>query len=660
MGRFGSHADFVTPLASRGSRVVVLGIECGGTRTVALAADSALVPVLRLESGPANLRLVSDAHLIAQFQHLRDHLPQVSAVGVGMAGVRGAADIRRVAAVLEIVWPGLPHAVDHDLQSALAAADLGDRSRRNPVDGRVIVLSGTGSCCFGRGPRGRTAKVGGWGHWLGDRGSGYDIAHSALRQAIGELDRTGRWNAFGKAVLRQLQLNEPDDLIAWMQSAGKDAIARLATEVFAAASRGDAGPKAVLNDMSALLAVDAVACARRLMPSGGSVAFTLTGSVLLRQERFASSVRRQIRAEWPGARVTPLERESVWGAVSMALNALAASTPEAPKGRPTFSAKTERASEPGSADAEHPWVPESPRLSPTEQRNPRSKGLDRMPLSQALNCLWREEARGMRALASQHRQVEWLIRRVVRAFRNGGRLYYVGAGTSGRLGVLDASECPPTFRTPPDWVQGIIAGGPGALHSAVEGAEDDGPAGGRAIQCRGVGPQDVVVGIAASGRTPFVWGALAAARDGGAATALITFNPGLSFAGGWRPDCVIAPETGPEVVTGSTRLKAGTATKLILNAVTTLAMVRLVKVMDNLMVDLNASNAKLRDRALRIVTELSGADRESARVQLEARAGSVRAAVSELLRRRKQRSARLRHPVRQPAGVPLEFERPLR
>jgi N-acetylmuramic acid 6-phosphate etherase len=231
-----------------------------------------------------------------------------------------------------------------------------------------------------------------------------------------------------------------------------------------------------------------------------------------------------------------------------------------------------------------------------------------MTLSKALDCFWSEERLAMEALNSApvRRSVMALVRSVEAAFRNGGRLIYVGAGTSGRLGVLDASECPPTFRTPPEWVQGIMAGGVTALHSAVEGAEDDTAAGARAVDGRKVSSRDVVVGIAASGRTPFVWGALDAARKAGAKTGLITLNPRLSFRGGWKPDHVIAVETGPEVITGSTRLKAGTATKLILNAVTSLSMVRLGKVMDNLMVDLNPSNAKLRDRAARMVMELTG------------------------------------------------------
>jgi N-acetylmuramic acid 6-phosphate etherase len=195
---------------------------------------------------------------------------------------------------------------------------------------------------------------------------------------------------------------------------------------------------------------------------------------------------------------------------------------------------------------------------------------------------------------------------VARAFKSGGRLFYFGAGTSGRLGVLDASECPPTFRTDPKLVQGIIAGGDSALRRAVEGAEDDALAGAREIRVRRITARDVVVGIAASGTTRFVWGALGEAKRRRAATMLVCFNPHLVIPRALRPDVVIAPDLGPEVLTGSTRLKAGTATKLVLNILTTLAMVRLGKVASNLMVDVNPSNAKLRTRAVRIVQELTG------------------------------------------------------
>jgi len=272
----------------------------------------------------------------------------------------------------------------------------------------------------------------------------------------------------------------------------------------------------------------------------------------------------------------------------------------------------------------------SPRLSPTEQRNPRSLNLDRMSVAAAVELMLREEAKVTRALLAKKHVITRAVTMVVRAFRRGGRLFYIGAGTSGRLGVLDASECPPTFRVPPTMVQGIIAGGEVALRNAVEGAEDDAAAGVREITSRRIGARDVVVGIAASGTTKFVWGALGEARRRRAATMLVCFNPYLAIPRGLRPDLVIAPDLGPEVLTGSTRLKAGTATKLVLNLLSTLAMVRIGKVASNLMVDVNASNAKLRFRAVRMVRELTGADETAATQALEKSGWVVRAACRRL------------------------------
>lgn len=252
-------------------------------------------------------------------------------------------------------------------------------------------------------------------------------------------------------------------------------------------------------------------------------------------------------------------------------------------------------------------VVQSSRPSPTEQRNPRSMNLDKLGVRAAISLMLKEEARIPRVLLGEASRIERVVRAVVRAFKRGGRLFYVGAGTSGRLGVLDASECPPTFSTPPDMVQGIIAGGRQALWSSVEGAEDDIAAGEREIELHGVRARDVVIGIAASGTTPLVWGALGAAKCRGATTVLVCFNPYLRIPRLLRPAIILAPNLGPELLTGSTRLKAGTATKLLLNLFTTLAMVRLGKVRSNLMIDLKPSNAKLRDRAVRIVCDLTGA-----------------------------------------------------
>lgn len=258
--------------------------------------------------------------------------------------------------------------------------------------------------------------------------------------------------------------------------------------------------------------------------------------------------------------------------------------------------------------------------------------LDKLPLADAIGLMLREDAKIPGAILKERMRIERAVRLIVRAFRREGRLIYVGAGTSGRLGVLDASECPPTFRTPPEMVQGIIAGGQTALWEAVEGAEDDPQAGARAVAFCGVGRRDVVVGIAASGRTPFVWGALGEAKRRGATTILLCFNPLLKIRRADRPALVIAPHIGPEILTGSTRLKAGTATKLILNIFTTLAMVRLGKVLGNLMIDVKASNAKLRDRAARITQQLTGADYDAARTALERSNWEIKKACARLRR----------------------------
>jgi N-acetylmuramic acid 6-phosphate etherase len=325
----------------------------------------------------------------------------------------------------------------------------------------------------------------------------------------------------------------------------------------------------------------------------------------LNQPGFARRVRARLLQLWPGANVTSLRRESVYGALELARKHF---------GGHAWMAKLQQ------IDAQAPGaviIPSSRALSPTEQRNPRSMKLDRLSLARAITLMIEEESKVGRALLKEKGKIERAIDLVVGAMRRGGRLFYVGAGTSGRLGILDAVECPPTFRVSADSVQGILAGGPSAIWKSVEGAEDNAAAGSAAIDGRGITRRDVVIGIAASGRTPFVWGALAAARRRGAKTVLICFNPYLEISSVSRPDLVIAPNVGPEVLTGSTRLKAGTATKVMLNTITTLAMVRFGKVAGNLMIDLNASNRKLRDRAVRIVQAVTGADANAAQAALE-------------------------------------------
>lgn len=257
--------------------------------------------------------------------------------------------------------------------------------------------------------------------------------------------------------------------------------------------------------------------------------------------------------------------------------------------------------------------------------------LDKMPLESAIRLMLTEESRVPVKLLAIRRQLGRAVRLIVKGFQRGGRLFYVGAGTSGRLGMLDASECPPTFRTPRDMVQGIIAGGPKALRQSVEGAEDDAGAGADAIKLHNIKAKDVIVGISASGTAPFVWGALGEGRRRRATTILLCFNPHLQVHGSVQPTLCLAADLGPEVLTGSTRLKAGTATKLVLNLFSTLAMVQLGKVRSNLMIDLNPSNRKLRKRAVRIVQELTGVTQDLAKRNLERSHWVVKQAVTGLL-----------------------------
>jgi len=261
----------------------------------------------------------------------------------------------------------------------------------------------------------------------------------------------------------------------------------------------------------------------------------------------------------------------------------------------------------------------------TEQRLPESMNLDAMSVAEAVALMSEQNRVAVEAVAAVEPAIVAAVALVVASQRAGGRLIYFGAGTSGRLGVLDASECPPTFRTDPEQVQGVIAGGEAAMFRSQEGADDSADDGARIVNEKAVGPRDVVFGIAAGGTTPFVHGALRRAAERGAKTVFLSCAQAVPN----EPtvDVVIRPLTGPEVITGSTRLKAGTATKLVLNAVTSIAMVQLGKVHENLMVDFRASNAKLRDRAVRFVCALTGVDRKTAESLLQRADGHVKVAV---------------------------------
>jgi N-acetylmuramic acid 6-phosphate etherase len=262
----------------------------------------------------------------------------------------------------------------------------------------------------------------------------------------------------------------------------------------------------------------------------------------------------------------------------------------------------------------------------TEHRNPRSANIDLASPLEIVDIMNAEDRLVPDAVATQREQIAQGIALIEQAFRRGGRLFYAGAGTSGRLGILDASECPPTFGSEPALVQGIIAGGVEAVFRAQEGAEDSPEGGAQAVDAHGIRAGDVLFGIAASGTTPFVRGALTRAKALGATAGLIACTP-IDAAFAATLDVTIIPVTGPEVVTGSTRLKAGTATKLVLNMLTTGAMIRVGKTFGNLMIDLKATNLKLVDRSERILMEVCDISRDEARALMARSGGRVKQAI---------------------------------
>jgi N-acetylmuramic acid 6-phosphate etherase len=264
-------------------------------------------------------------------------------------------------------------------------------------------------------------------------------------------------------------------------------------------------------------------------------------------------------------------------------------------------------------------------LPVTEQENPRTRGLSELPTEEIVLLMNDEDARVAEAVRLVLPDVARVVDAVVERLRAGGRLFYVGTGTSGRLGVLDASECPPTFGVEPETVQGIIAGGYEALYRAVEASEDDRDAGARDAEARGVNGSDALVGLAASGRTPYTIGAVDFARRAGAFTAAVTCAPGSPITS--AAEVSIVPVVGPEAVAGSTRLKAGTAQKMVLNMISTAAMTRLGYVTGNRMTNMRARNSKLHARSLRILAAESGLEEGAAAEALERAGGDLRVAL---------------------------------
>jgi N-acetylmuramic acid 6-phosphate etherase len=503
----------------------------------------------------------------------------------------GANDRHSLEMLCAQIWPSAKLVAGSDRDSGLAAA-LGRG------DG-IAVNAGTGASVTGR--RGdRIEKAGGWGHILGDAGGGYFLSLQALRLILREYDLHRAEAQFTASILRALSLNSRDELVRWAQTADKMEIATLSPVVFEAARNGDPNVIRIIEEGAEVLTEYVEAVVSRLGLLAPKV--VLLGGLFQRDSLYVAAFRRKLKKNLSDARVGMSEQSPEFGAAW-----LAAELDE----RKTFSFETP------SSEVENLAI------ALTEQRNPLSEGLEKLSSRELVELFVDEEKSVQEALRKEVGTLARGIEIVTKALRMGGRLFYVGAGTSGRLGVLDASEIPPTFGAPSEMVQGIVAGGVSALHRSIEGAEDEPGGGALAIDERGVTGADIVCGISASGRTPFVLGALAEAKKRGAQTILLTCNPARIRAEPF--DLEINLVTGPEILTGSTRLKAGTATKIALNIISTGAMVALGKVRGNFMIDLTITNEKLRDRAVRLVAELGRWDYAEACERLQSNGWNLRA-----------------------------------
>ena len=558
----------------------VLGIEGGGTKTSAALLDDAGAVLARACAGVSNTKLLNDSELAAVFRTIQKQIGKTPDVAsICLAGAIASSDHKKIRTAAAKVWPKARLHTATDRESALMAGF-------GRLEG-IAVICGTGSSTFGM-HNGKLAKCGGWGHMLGDRGSGYDIALRGMRAAIRNYDETGKIGKLGSAFFQSLRFNSPEELIPWVQTAPKADIAGAAATVFRAAKAGDPLARRILDSAANELAESVRIVARKLRWNNPDVC--LKGGVFEHQPAFFHNVRKRILKRLPRASAHAPKYDGAVGAALLGVVGRVLSRGESVSPTP--------------AEGSGPTPMRDVAAALTEQRNPRTLNIDRKSVAQLFDVMMNEESRTIPAIREQKRDIVRCIETIVASFKRGGRLFYVGAGTSGRIGVLDASECPPTFSVPSDMVQGILAGGQRALYDSVEQAEDDPHAGAAAMRNHGVGKRDVVVGIAASGRTPYVLGALRETAKIGAKAYLLTFNPQSAIGNRQSAFRTIAVATGPEVVTGSTRLKAGTATKLILNMLTTISMIRLGKVISNLMVDVKPTNEKLRDRACRIVMAL--------------------------------------------------------
>ena len=600
---------------------VVIGVDGGATKTVAavVAEEGSVLsvgtagganPLVWGDVAFDNIRSACDAALTVAQTDWED----VSFAFVGMAGADepNSSPHKFALSHLQSELP-VPFALDNDGVVAHAGALAGR-------DG-IVVVAGTGAIAIGI-VNGQRVRVDGMGHWFGDEGSATWIALQGLRAATRAQDGRGEQTKLTEVLLKALMVNSLRDAASLLASGDltKFDLAFAAVTVAKVAEEGDKVAQKILQDAASSLAESVIAVAKKLARFDLPVSFT--GGVFRLTPKMPDLFREALSRQLPNAQIQEPQLPPHLGAALLAAKQMGWRID-----KHWLDKLVETGRQWGYFDLGAGLVEVLPRLL-SEQRNPASMFLDQFDVEAILNLINDEDQKVAPAVRQEIPAIAQAVRWAVRGLSRGGRLIYVGAGTSGRLGIMDAAECPPTFGTPPDWVIGVIAGGPQAVFRAVEGAEDDMEAGREEMRKLEVGENDVVVGLSVSGRTPFVIAAMDEARKRGAKTVAITVNRDAPIAA--VADVVIAPVVGPEIVAGSTRMKAGTAQKLILNMISTATMVRLGRVRSNLMIDLRTWSVKLRERAKRIVAQLAGVTIPEAEKALEANNWEVRKAISWL------------------------------
>jgi N-acetylmuramic acid 6-phosphate etherase len=586
----------------------VIGVDGGGSKTAAVVVNQRGQVLGRGSSGSSNYHNVGldkarEALLDVMHQAIGDaglDLGQIAAVTWALAGVDHPHERRLFSEMAAEILPGIPVGVENDAVAALIGG-VGARYG-------VVLIAGTGMVVYGVNRQGEEARAGGWGYFL-DHGNAYHLAQEALRTIVCAHDGSDLFTRLTERVLHLLDLEEPADLVAWVYAPERQVaeIAALAPLVLAEAEEGDLAAVDVVAQGADALAMAVDTVARRLALWETPFPLVLAGGLMTSNAFYRQVVMQAVHTRVPHAQPSLPRADPAVGAAWLALESLGY-TLDVPA-----SSETVR---------EQVWA--------TEQTNALTQDLDLRTALEIVGLMHAEDRRALRAVRTTLPAIAQAVEAIAARLSAGGRLIYVGAGTSGRLGVLDASECSPTFDTDPAQVLGVIAGVERAIRFSVEGAEDDTEAGRKDVARLDVGVQDCVVGISASGWTPYTIAAVEGARDRGALTIALVCNLPAPLAE--IADHVIAPLVGPEVIAGSTRLKAGTVQKVVLNMLSTATMVRLGKTFGNLMVDVRQENVKLQARARRIVAQACGVSDEEAAQALARSSGDTKVAIVSILR----------------------------